>query len=489
MRARLLALGSGVLSGGIHALTLREPSLWPLAWVALVPLLLVVQRQPTRLVFAATLAYSITLFEIDVTSWSAPAGARYFGMDPFDAWLAFASGIGGGSIVYGTLLATAFWLRRRTGRAPSVVWYAALWAVWEWLRAWTPPFLPASILGTSQREALPVLQLASITGIAGVTALVVAGNVALARLWAPLRSFRPVAGVGAVVLAVVTWGALRLQQTTPPGPRVILVDGAASEMAESTLERYIAATPAVDVPGAALVVWPESALVVDLAREPAAWKRLSAFVETLGTPLATGGIGSAIVGDDDVIRFNSVHFVRPRHGMRSYHKQVVIPIAESWPAFLGPPPPALDPVVPGREFVLFGEGAARFGPLICFEITDAYSARTLARLGARFLVNVNNDAWFDEAPHWLWVPVRAVETGRAVARASNGGTSAIVDPFGRVIASGRATNGPTVLAGAMPDPVDTVYVRTGEVFLPLCLLVVLAGLVPRRRPVTGRISI
>jgi apolipoprotein N-acyltransferase len=236
--ALVLAVGCGLLSGGIHALTLREPSALPLAWVALVPLLLVVERQATRLVFAGTLAYSIALFEIDVTSWSAPAGARYFHMDPVDAWLAFASGIGGGSIVYGMLLATAFWLRRRTGRTPSVVWYGALWAVWEWLRAWTPPFLPASILGTSQRGALPVLQLASLVGIGGVTALVVAGNVAIAGVWSRPRRWTRLAVVGALVLAVVVWGALRLERTTSPGPRVLLVDGAASEMAESTLDRY-----------------------------------------------------------------------------------------------------------------------------------------------------------------------------------------------------------------------------------------------------------
>ena len=137
--------------------------------------------------------------------------------------------------------------------------------------------------------------------------------------------------------------------------------------------------------------------------------------------------------------------------------------------------------------MLFGEGSTRFGPLICFEITDAESARTLAARGARFLVNVNNDAWFigREAPHWLWVPVRAVESGRAVARASNGGTSAIVDPFGRVVTSTHAIDGPVVLAGAIPDPVDTIYVRTGEVFLPLCLVVVVAGVLPRRRRITG----
>jgi len=175
------ALGSGVLAGGLHALALRLPAAWPLAWVALVPLLRAVEERSERGVCIATLAYSITLFEIDVTSWSAPAGVLYFGMKPAAAWLAFGAGIGGGSIVYGTLLALAFRLRRRVGRPLTPVWCAALWSVWEWLRAYVPPFLPASILGTSQREMLPVLQLASVTGIAGVTALLVATNAEIGR--------------------------------------------------------------------------------------------------------------------------------------------------------------------------------------------------------------------------------------------------------------------------------------------------------------------
>jgi apolipoprotein N-acyltransferase len=481
------ALVGGMVAGGLHALTLRVPAAWPLAWIALVPLLCVVERASPPGVFVATLAYSITLFEIDVTSWSAPAGVLYFRMDPTEAWLAFGAGIGAGSIVYGTLLALAFRLRRRAGRPLSPVWCAALWSVWEWLRAYVPPFLPASILGTSQREMLPVLQLASVTGIAGVTALVVATNAAIAGLWAAPPRRAPLAAVAAVVLTVVVWGGIRLTHPTSLGPRVVLVDGAASEVGESTLERYIAATPAVDGAVTALVVWPESALPIDLTEDRAAWTRLSRFVLTLGAPLATGGIGTALADDGEIERFNSVHFVRPGHGMLSYHKQVVIPVAESWPSIFGAPPAALDPIVPGHQFVLFGDGPGRFGPLICFEITDARSARVLAARGARFLVNLNNDAWFvgRDAPHWLWVPVRAVESGRAVSRATNGGSSAIVDPFGRVVAATRATDGPTVLAGAMPDPVDTIYVRSGEVFLPLCLIVVVAGVIPRRRRLTA----
>src|SRR6185503_13168811 len=171
-----------------------------------------------------------------------------------------------------------------------------------------------------------------------------------------------------------------------------------------------------------------------------------------------------------------------------YHKQLLIPIAESWPAAFGTPPAGLDPVAAGDAFEIFGDGTLHFGPLICFEITDARSARTLATRGAWFLVNVSNDVWFGdrEAPHWVWALVRAIESGRAVARASNRGTTAIIDPFGRVIASTRSTNGPVALTGTIPEPVDTVYVHTGEVFLPACLLVVVLGFVPRRSRLTAR---
>ena len=64
----------------------------------------------------------------------------------------------------------------------------------------------------------------------------------------------------------------------------------------------------------------------------------------------------------------------------------------------------LAPVAAGRELVLFGDAAWRFGTLICSEITDATAARRFAALGARLLVSVNNDVWFGdpEAPHVVW---------------------------------------------------------------------------------------
>ena len=460
------------------------PQAWLVAWVALVPLFVTFERAAARLVTVAAVAYAVTLFEVDITTWVAPASARYFGLEPWTASELTVTAMGMLAAGYGLVLGTAVRLHLRSGQRLGVVWYGAVWCLWEASRMVVPPFLPTACLGSSQRAAPGVLQLASVTGIAGVTALVAATNAALARLWLARRPSPSLAVVAATILAVVVWGTARPERTTSAGPRVVLVDGDAAGVAESTLERYIAATRVVDAQHPALIIWPESALAVDPTRDAAAWDRLRGFVAELGIPVLTGGIGSALDADGGLVLFNSVHFVRPQHGMLSYHKQLLIPLAESWPAVLGTPPAGLDPVAAGGDFTLFGDATTRFGPLICFEITHARGAQALAARGARFLVNVNNDVWFGdrEEPHWVWALIRAIESGRAVARASNRGTSAIIDPFGRVIVSARATDGPMALAGTIPDPVDTIYLRTGEVFLPACLLVVALGLVPRRSP-------
>lgn len=453
------------------------------------PLLATAARAAPRHVFAAALAYAVTVLAVDVAPWLLPTLERYFRFDPAAARAVGTIAVVVTGVLYGALLGGALVLRRRTGRPLGILWCAALWSVWEPLRtALLPPHFPLSFLGTSQAAVLPMLQVASVTGIAGVTALVVAANAALAQALLPASGRHRLAGacaVAVVVLAAALWGGqrvARMSASPPEGPRIVLVDGAAAAAGESTLERYLAATGSAAVGRAALVVWPESALTLDLVQDAAAWRRLGAFVDELGVPLAAGGLGSAVTDGGRVAHFNSVHFMRPRHGMLSYHKRLLVPFAEAWPAALGAPPPAIEPVAAGRALGVFGANGLRFGALICFEITDAASVRALVGAGARLIVNVNNDVWFGTgvAPQLVWARVRAVESGVPVARATNGGTSAVIDPAGRAVAAARAAGRPAVLASAIPEPVDTLYVRTGEVFLPACLLVVLAGLRPAR---------
>src|SRR4029079_12028554 len=94
-------------------------------------------------------------------------------------------------------------------------------------------------------------------------------------------------------------------------------------------------------------------------------------------------------------RYNSAHLVSPGAGVASYHKRGLVPLAETWPSslpLLGAPPPDLAGLDAGSEATVFPLGESAFGVLICFEITDAAGARTLAPRGARLLVDLHTHA-------------------------------------------------------------------------------------------------
>jgi apolipoprotein N-acyltransferase len=111
-------------------------------------------------------------------------------------------------------------------------------------------------------------------------------------------------------------------------------------------------------------------------------------------------------------------------------------------------------------------GVPPFLPLICYEAI--FSGGLRAPQGRpEWLVQVTHDAWFGEASgpfqHFAQARVRAIEQGLPLARAANTGITAMVDPFGRVVARvGLGETGfiDTVLPGALPP---TPYARFTDI--------------------------
>jgi len=478
---RCLAGALAAAALGIVALSPGGPG-W-LAWGALVPLFVTLGDAPARGTVPIVILYALVLGVGGLAPWLAPAAATYFKLGSGRALayvIAFLIAI---FTLHGAFLGALLAARPRRVGPRQVLWCGAAWAVWDGARTAVFPRFPGAVLALSQHAAIPALQLASVTGVAGVTFVLVTFNAGLAALFARgARRARLAAAATGAALATgaLAWGMLRVPaQPSAMGPEIAAVDVRAASESASTLERYLAATEEAAARRPALILWPESALTRDIEHDRIAWNRLDAFLEGHGIPLLAGGLTTVRRTEGGLARFNSAHLLVPGHGMQSYHKRRLVAFAERWPAFLGSPPVAVETLEPGREATVFRLGDAAFGVLICFEITDAASARALAAGGAHFLVNLTNDAWFAEAPHLPWAAVRAVETGLPVVRAANAGTSAVFDRFGRPVATSRPAGAPAVFAARVPEAVPTIYARSGDVFLVLCAAIVLTGVAGR----------
>ena len=210
---------------------------------------------------------------------------------------------------------------------------------------------------------------------------------------------------------------------------------------------------------------------------------------TNGTPILTGSLDTAVRESGEPEYFNSA-FLFDVDGriVGEYDKRHLviggefIPLAglvpAAWQVAWGWPAS----ITAGKESAVFraGRGDVPLSPLVCFEDILPDLARADVRAGARMLVNVTNDAWFDARvqprQHMRNAILRAVENRVPLVRACNTGVTCAIEPSGRVAeflsdGAGR-TDGPGVLWATVPVPADaaplTFYARYGDIYGVAC---------------------
>jgi apolipoprotein N-acyltransferase len=203
-----------------------------------------------------------------------------------------------------------------------------------------------------------------------------------------------------------------------------------------------------DAPLAAgtLLVWPESAFPFALAREPGTLAAIAALLPE-GSALVTGAYRSELLPEGQEEVFNTIYVVGDDGTiLDAYDKAHLVPFGEYVPAEavldrlgLRQLAPLGFSAGPPRQPLQAPVGPA-FAPLICYEAI--FSGAVLGD-GERpgFLLNVTNDGWFGRTvgpyQHFHQARVRGVEEGLPLVRAANTGISAIIDPYGRVVAGSR----------------------------------------------------
>ena len=394
----------------------------------------------------------------------------------------------------------------RQGGLAVVLLGPALWVALDYVRAHAG-FLacPWGTLAHSQHRNLPLLQVASLVGEYGVTFLVVLGNAAIAE-GLLRRAWRPALVVGVTILVAYAGGALALSGPGPSSsvriavvqPSIRVTERRAADGQDASVERLERLTRQAAAARPAAIVWPETA-VRALIPGGALLARVQALAHETDTPLVVGSselVKYSVPGPELLIgtrAYNAAHLVLPDGALgEPYHKILLVPFGEytplasvvRWPTWLVS---SMADGVPGqtRRLLVLPDGTP-LGPLICWENLFAGFVRSWVRDGARVLVQLTNDAWFGAtaAPrqHNLASVLRAVENRTPVAIASNTGPSAIVDPWGRVVAEipGSFVEG-VAWADVPPGTGGTPYTRMGDVFALALAAVTVLGLASAAR--------
>jgi len=483
----LLAVVSGILT----ALSFPDASLWPLAFVAPVPLILASAwaQRDRQAVLAGWLAASVTWL-INVP-WVIPVMSKYGGLPlPVGIAIYFAMALYLG--IFGALFAWVVY--RLSPRSASVgVWMAipAAWIAVEWARTWLLTGFPWHLISEALIDVPELAMPARWIGPYGLGFLtvLVAALVARAvegyldeRAAAPYLLVAAIligawfgagrAGLVSVRLSLESETKMTVSAIQPDIEQEIRWDPARTvEIFDGVVEQ----TDEAIAKGAALVVWPESTVPLIYEETPFWRDYVEEATRDNGVDVILGSVATTPSGDRYT---NSALLIRDGRTAGRYDKIRLVPFGEYVPLknalFFA------EKLVRAVGDFQFGEdpgpleGRVPYGLAICYEIVYPSIPAESVRRGAELLVTITNDAWFDisAAPyqHLAMARMRAVETGRWIVRAGTTGISAIVDPTGSVVEEiPLGERGVLVATVGIRDEL-TPYVSGGDWAAWLCVI-------------------
>jgi apolipoprotein N-acyltransferase len=381
---------------------------------------------------------------------------------------------------------------------------AGAWVGHEWVRGWLFSGFGWNGLGVALHATWPLIQIAEVTGVTGLSFMVVFANIiALAtpiRLYfeARTREIRPHFDVTLTLAGMVglcAFGLYSVQNRAVAKPfRVAAVQADIAQYEKfdpqfrtQIFQRFTRLSEIAlgSNPPPGLLIWPESSMP-DPVRDPNTESNefVTEFSGASKTDLLLGTLDV-----EDRHDYNAALLISGgTRQMQIYRKVHLVPFGEyiplrhSFPLFAA----VASKWVPGdfdrgRDYTVFRltNNDIRVAPLICFEDTIGDLARQFVLKGANLLVDVTNDAWFlrsaGSQQHLANAIFRCVETRRPMARAANTGVTCFVNEFGRVTQMLQDEKGSIftegVLTGEIKVPTErelTFYTRHGELFAKLC---------------------
>jgi len=463
-----------------------------MAWIAFIPLLAVLSRKDRRKSFltgwfAWTVFYGILLY------WIPAVPSHYAGMSTVLSLSVYLLLV----IILGlswALFALVFVVIHKRRAALAFLAAPFLWVGVEYLLTHVLTGFPWGLIGLSQYRNLPLIQLASLTGVYGVSFVLVLFQSLFVYSIRTSRRLPFLAGI--LVLGLVHLGGFlslgRVRPTAESFSAAVIQGNVSSEVywtqtgadkIMSLFEDHVDLTRRASEAGAKLVVWPEFTVPLCFSCDDPLTKSFKAiltrFVKETGTSLLLG-TNETSGPPDRKLYFNSSLCLNPDRGTTSYAKMHLVPFGEYTPykkllGFVEKVSHAIGELTPGAEPTLHAFRNFKFGTPICYEVIFPDLVRRFTKAGANFLVTITNDGWYgrSSAPyqHFANAVLRAVENRRFLLRAATTGISGVVDPYGRVLVKSEIGVRTFLAETVTPASGLTFYARCGDLFSHLCLTI------------------
>ncbi len=514
-RAWVLALLSSVL----QILVFPNLNLYFLCWVAMVPLLYALLRgrggegemfdaegrslRPFTPWQGFLIAwFSGVVWYLGTDYWVFPVMTGYGGLHwllaaPITLAAAFAMGLH--HALFG-LLVVLMARRSNVGNRRPLLMAPVFWVAIEFFRDRITGF-PWNLLGGSQVDNIPFARISQTTGVYGLSFAVMLVNCALVAallLYGQRRKNLLISAVAAAIALQI--GVFAKPAALPATHQAVLVqenvplldekdwtpkyfDQTISELVKQSVE----ATPQQSAGDPGLIIWPESPAPFFIA-DPRLQKWLTVLAQDTNSYLVVGTVGQT---PDQQHLLNSALIMGPQGNVVGrYDKIHLVPFGEYVPlqdllSFAKKLTREVGDFTRGTQRKVFDLGGTHAGIFICYESVFPDEVREFTANGAQVLINISDDLWYGEtgapAQHLQMARMRAVENYRWILLATNNGTTAAIDPMGRVVKQSPRNVRTALVAPFEPQNESTFYSRYGDVFAWACVVISLLAVFVRWR--------
>jgi apolipoprotein N-acyltransferase len=468
-----------------------------LAWIALVPLLVVLTRRPNplRALILGWVAGSVFFYAS--CCWLTYSMIHYGGLP---AWLAYLLLIPAALTagIFPALFSVGIAQLIKRWNTPAILFAPFVWAACEWFRLGVTGQLWNAI-GYSQAYHPSLIQTAGWGGVYLVGFLIAATNAAVAMLVLK-RDWKSIARASFVLVAaliVLLASSLSAKVKSPTElrshtylnivaiqPNVPMSPVKSNEETQELIERHLSMSASNlqhlqsdQLPR--LVVWPESPMNFTYSSDSKLQQVVQKFVKENHTSLLLnslepapndGGFNSAVLINEDGRQISQYDKIR----LLPFGEYVPLPYWLGGSLISG----LVGDFTAGNKYTLMPIANHRAGVFICIESAYPSIAQNLTNEGADFLINISNDGYLGLTAvmrqHLANAVFRAVENGRPLLRVTNSGISAAISPEGNIT---EPTAGfvPDVRNWSVSDNANrtTFYTKHGDVFVELCALITL----------------